>query len=226
MTDVRSDKLTRTEASDGVSGHGWRYLNHLARTDVPVRSLAEAMQVAALVTAEAGADADEHLWLDIRADRVIASVRSRSLGYVTPFDVELVERLTRALTARGWRCEPSGTQMMEIAIGTMDAAAIRPFWKALLDYDDEGQPAGPTDPIVDPRDQGPTIWFQQLETPRSKHNRIHFDIAVPHDVADARRAAALAVGGSLLYDREARAFWVLADPEGNAVCLCTWEDRD
>ncbi|MFI1760772.1 VOC family protein [Streptomyces sp. NPDC020800] len=37
--------------------------------------------------------------------------------------------------------------------------------------------------------------------------------------------AALAVGGTLVSDAEAPSFWVLADPEGNRVCLCTWQDR-
>ena len=26
-------------------------------------------------------------------------------------------------------------------------------------------------------------------------------------------------------DRRACAFWILADPEGNEVCICTWQDR-
>ncbi len=226
MTDTRTDRLTRTQVSDAVSGHGWRFILDLARTDVPVRSLAEAAQVAACVISEAGPDADEHLWFDARADRVILSVCSRRLGYVTPFDVELVQRLSGALGARGWRCEPSTTQALELAIDALDAAAIRPFWKAVLDYVDETGSAGPADALVDPRGQGPAIWFQHMDVPRAQRNRIHFDLSLPHDVAEARLAAALAAGGTLVNDAEARAFWVLADPEGNEVCLCTWQDRD
>jgi len=37
--------------------------------------------------------------------------------------------------------------------------------------------------------------------------------------------AALAAGGSLVSDEEAPSFWVLADPDGNRMCLCTWQDR-
>ncbi len=32
--------------------------------------------------------------------------------------------------------------------------------------------------------------------------------------------------GTLVYDAEAPAFWVLADPEGNEACVCTWHARD
>jgi hypothetical protein len=37
--------------------------------------------------------------------------------------------------------------------------------------------------------------------------------------------AAVAAGGTLVSDDEAPAFWVLADPEGNRMCLCTWQER-
>ncbi|WP_083911353.1 VOC family protein [Nocardia takedensis] len=41
-----------------------------------------------------------------------------------------------------------------------------------------------------------------------------------------RLRAALDAGGVLVSDAAARAFWILADAEGNEVCVCTWEDRD
>jgi 4a-hydroxytetrahydrobiopterin dehydratase len=48
---------------------------------------------------------------------------------------------------------------------------------------------------------------------------------VPHDVAEARIAAALAAGGTLVSDAEAPSYWVLADADGNKACICTWQDR-
>jgi 4a-hydroxytetrahydrobiopterin dehydratase len=44
-------------------------------------------------------------------------------------------------------------------------------------------------------------------------------------VADERVAAALAAGGTLVEDRFARSWWVLADADGNEACVCTWQDR-
>jgi 4a-hydroxytetrahydrobiopterin dehydratase len=49
---------------------------------------------------------------------------------------------------------------------------------------------------------------------------------VRHEAASARIDAAIAAGGTLLSDRAAPAFWVLADPEGNEACICTWQGRD
>ena len=65
-----------------------------------------------------------------------------------------------------------------------------------------------------------------MDAPRPQRNRIHLDITVPDDVAEQRITAALAAGGTLVSDGAAKAFWILADPEGNEVCICTWQDRD
>lgn len=85
---------------------------------------------------------------------------------------------------------------------------------------------GTQDPLVDPAGQLPPVWFQQMDAPRPQRNRIHLDLTVAHDEAQTRVQAALAAGGVLVSDTRARAFWVLADPEGNEVCVCTWLDRD
>jgi 4a-hydroxytetrahydrobiopterin dehydratase len=65
-----------------------------------------------------------------------------------------------------------------------------------------------------------------MDAPRPQRNRIHIDVDVPHEAAGARIDAAIAAGGRLLSDDAAPAFWVLADPEGNEACICTWQGRD
>ena len=79
---------------------------------------------------------------------------------------------------------------------------------------------------MDRRGQSAAIWFQQMDEPRTQRNRIHFDIIVGHDEAAGRIEAALAAGGHLVSDSAAPAFWILADVEGNEVCVCTWQGRD
>jgi len=56
--------------------------------------------------------------------------------------------------------------------------------------------------------------------------RFGFDVDVPAEGAATRIAAALVAGGRLLTDDAAPAYWVLADPEGNEACVCTWQGRD
>ena len=75
-------------------------------------------------------------------------------------------------------------------------------------YIDEPGSSGPEAAIVDPRGQLPAIWFQQMDVPRPQRNRVHFDITVAHDEAEARVRAALGAGGRLVDDSFARSFRV------------------
>ena len=78
--------------------------------------------------------------------------------------------------------------------------------------------------IIDPEGLGPNLWFQRMAEPRQDRNRIHLDVNVPEDVAEERVAAVLEAGGRLVSDAAAKAYWVLADAEGNEACICTSQD--
>jgi len=224
------ERLTRAAISAAVGDLGWRLVLGVVRTSVPVDSLAAAAAAAGVVADAAGADAGEHVWCDVRADRLVVSVQSRAVGWVTSTDLDLVRGITAALAERGLAPDPGvgqrAVQVVEIGIDAIDIPAVRPFWKAVLGYVDELPTSGPEGPLVDPHGQGPSVWFQQMDAPRPQRNRIHFDVAVPHDEAADRIAATLAAGGRLLSDEEAPAFWVLADAEGNEACITTWQGRD
>ena len=225
--------LSGAAASEAVESTGWRYALATLIVSVPVSSLAEGSSVASAAVAASGPDVDAHLRLDLRPDRVEMSLQTRALGAVTVRDTQLARRIAEAVERLGLRAagarsseSPRPVQMLEIAIDALDIAAIRPFWKAVMAHVDEPGKDGPQDAIVDPAGQLPAIWFQQMDTPRPQRNRAHFDITVAHDEADARVRAALQAGGRLVDASFARSFWVLADREGNEVCVCTWEDRD
>jgi 4a-hydroxytetrahydrobiopterin dehydratase len=221
-------KLSRRQASDAVTDLGWRLVLGELRTEVQTGSLPLAADVAARAASVPGVDG--HLRLDVRADRVLLSLQTAAVGWVTERDVQLAQRIT-AVAAELRLDTVSGigdrsVQVLEIGIDTLDAAAIRPFWRAVLGYADEPGRFGPWDGLIDPRGQGPAVWFQRMDAPRPRRNRIHLDVSVPHDEAEPRIAAALAAGGTLIKDAEAPAFWVLADAEGNEACVTTWQGRD
>lgn len=223
------EPLTRTEASDAVEFFGWRYLLGALTTTVPVPSLSSAVDVAATAAQACGADADEHLRLDLRSNHVELVLQPAAGGRVTARDVRLARRVTDAVRAAGFvvTAHPAGrsVQALEIAIDAMEPASVRPFWKAVLGYVDVPGAAA-AGPLADPARQGPQVWFQQMDTPRPQRNRMHIDITVPHDEADRRIRAALDAGGVLIGEAAAPAFRVLADAEGNEVCVGTWQGRD
>ena len=79
--------------------------------------------------------------------------------------------------------------------------------------------------MADPAGALPTIWFQSsgAEEPRQ---RWHPDVWVDPAEVQPRVDAAVAAGGTVVDDKQAPAFLVLADAQGNRICLCTWQDRD
>lgn len=183
--------LSRLEASEAVQDSGWRFLLGSLRTSVPVESLARAIGLAADAVAVCGDDADGHLRVDARPDRVVFTLQSLERAAVTTRDVELALRISATADKSGLLTDPEiGTtgaprsvQVLEIAIDALDIAGIRGFWRAVLGYAGEAGAEGPEDPLVDPVGQGPAIWFQQMDRARPQRNRIHFDVCVPHDEA-------------------------------------------
>ena len=165
--------------------------------------------------------------VDIRADRAVLRLQSAAVGGVTGRDIGLAQAVSEALTAQRWQPSQAGgaAQALEIAIDALDIGLVRPFWKAILGYADEPGSELPA-ALIDPSGRGPAVWFQQMDAPRPQRNRIHIDVDVPAEGAAARIDAALGAGGHLLSDDAAPAYWVLADPEGNEACICTWQGRD
>jgi 4a-hydroxytetrahydrobiopterin dehydratase len=205
----------------------WRYA--LGRVEASYRcgTFTNAAALASEIAA-AAERAGHHPDLDVRyPDWLHVALTTHAHDAVTNLDVDLAGEISALAAAAGVVSEPRVAQALEVAIDAMDIDAVRPFWKAILEYEDApARPDGSVVAIIDRLRIGPAFWFQQMDEPRLQRNRIHIDVTVPHDVAEARIADALAAGGTLVSDRRARAFWILADPEGNEACVCTWQDRD
>jgi 4a-hydroxytetrahydrobiopterin dehydratase len=225
--------LSRTAASDAVTSIGWRYLLGTLRVWLAAPSLAEAVELAALVAGACPEGDEDHVRVDLRPGAIEVAVQDPAVGAVTRRDTRIAEAIAAALAGRGAQplgstteSTPRPVQMLELAIDALDIASIRPFWKAVTGFVDEPGPDPSNAGLIDPRGQLPSIWFQQMDSPRPQRNRIHFDLTVAHDEAELRVAAGLAAGGRMVDAAAARSFWVLADAEGNEVCVCTWLDRD
>ncbi|MFT3968842.1 MAG: 4a-hydroxytetrahydrobiopterin dehydratase [Micropruina sp.] len=174
--------------------------------------------------AEVARIADElnhHPDVVLRYSEVIITLRSHDVGGVTTRDVQLAQRISALATQRGFAAHPERGQVLEVALDTPDQNAVRPFWAAVLGLGDDGG-----DEVVDPTAAVPSLWFQGTDSTASDRQRFHLDISVPPEVATARISAALAAGGILVDDDEAPSFVVLADADGNKVCVCTALGRD
>ena len=123
---------------------------------------------------------------------------------------------------QGIEARPSAVTEIELALDTADLAGVGPFWAALL----TGSPDSLTgNDVVDPTGRVPLLWFQDTDAHEPPRQRFHIDVWVPHDIAEERIAAAVEAGGRVVDDQQAPAFVVLADAEGNRVCVCTSLER-
>jgi 4a-hydroxytetrahydrobiopterin dehydratase len=139
-------------------------------------------------------------------------------------DVEMARLISLAAQQLGLTAEPAEVQNVVVTIDALDISSVLPFWRAVLGYGDRN--GGPVEELNDPHRRKPVVGFQQMDAPRPQRNRIHLDIWVPHDQAEARVAAAVAAGGRVVRDEMAPSWWVLADPEGNEACVATWIGTD
>ncbi|MDP9351845.1 MAG: hypothetical protein M3P51_09955 [Chloroflexota bacterium] len=114
-------------------------------------------------------------------------------------------------------------QTIQVTIDALVGSDVIPFWRAVLGYQDR---VDSSEDLTDPRGRGPSLWFQQMEVPRPQRNRIHIDIWMSHNQAQARIAAAIAASSRFVTDEHAPSWWVLADAEGNKACVATWMGRD
>jgi 4a-hydroxytetrahydrobiopterin dehydratase len=172
-----------------------------------------------------GAAADEmghHPDLDLRQTHLNIRLVSHDAGGKTERDVALARRISALATDLGAVAEPAALGRVEIGLDTWDADEIRPFWTAVLGL--QVHPRFPDD-LRDPDGDLPTLWFQHTDPHETPRQRFHLDIRVPPEVAGPRIEAALAAGGTLVSDERAPTFTVLADPQGNKVCVCTHVGR-
>ncbi|ETA06685.1 MULTISPECIES: VOC family protein [Gordonia] len=173
---------------------------------------------------DAAEEANHHPDIDLRYGSVHLALTTHSAHQLTEADVALANRITGIAAEMALEKLVGPVTAIELAIDALDIGAIRPFWQAVLGYSDGNDRE--LAELADPTGRLPSVWFQQMDEARPQRNRIHFDLCLPHDEVHERLQAAITAGGQLLSDEFAPAWWILADPEGNEICLCTWQERD
>jgi 4a-hydroxytetrahydrobiopterin dehydratase len=221
-----SESVTPRQFEDAGGTDDWRVLADGAHAFFRTGSLTEAARVARAIGDLPGVGPGRPD-LDLRADGVTArlvTATDESYGMTTD-DIELAARISSVARELGCESDASVVQtVMPLVIDAMDIPAVMPFWAALLGY--VRRPDSPDQDLVDPRGRGPSVWFEQMDAPRPQRNRIHVACWVGFETAKARVEAALAAGGTLVDDRFAPNWWVLADPEGNEADVATARHRE
>lgn len=212
-------KLTGAQIAEEAPA-GWAYLPGALQTRFRTPNFMVGL---ALVTAiaEAAEEANHHPDLDLRYPRVDVRTWSHDVGAVTERDIHLAHTITEIAAKQGLRPQCADLATFELALDTPEHARVKPFWAAVLAYTERKDV---DDEVRDPAGLQPPIWFQASGNEAGRQ-RWHPDVWVDPAQVQPRIDAAIAAGGTVVSDAQAPSFWVLADPDGNKVCLCTWQDR-
>jgi len=215
-----TDQITPRQFHEAGGVEDWRVVAHLARAHFRTKSFTVGVKLVDAIGRLADA-ANHHPDVDLRYGGVTVGLMSHDVMGLSERDVKLARQISAAAHDLGVAADPTAVQIVQVAIDALVHADVMPFWRAVLGYKQVGD-----EDLLDPRSEGPPFWFQQMDAPRTERNRIHIDVFVPHDQAEARIEAAIAAGGHLVTDENAPAWWTLADTEGNEVDVATWMDRD
>jgi 4a-hydroxytetrahydrobiopterin dehydratase len=215
-------KLTGAQVAEkGLAG--WVYLLGGLQTRIRTGDFATGLSLVNAIGAVAE-EKDHHPDLDLRYTHLDVRLSSHDVGGVTGRDIRMAGAVSTIVAEAGLALETAGLSRLELALDTPAFETVLPFWAAVLRLERASSPEV-GDELSDPAGRLPTIWFQGSgsEEPRQ---RWHPDIWVDPAEVQPRIDEAVAAGGTLVSDAEAPSFWVLADPEGNRVCLCTWQERE
>jgi len=219
-----SDGITmrRFHESEGVED--WRVVGEGACAYFRTGSFAAG---ARLVNAIGGLEGleDHRPDVDVRHEGVIVRLITVAPDYygLSERDLAMARKISAIARELGVPADPASVQTVQVTIDAVAIPKVKPFWRAVLGYQDRAD--SPED-LIDPRGRGASIWFQKIDTPEPEGNRLHIDVWVPPDQAQARIAAAIAAGGRLVTDKYAPAWWTLADAEGNLADVATATSRD
>jgi 4a-hydroxytetrahydrobiopterin dehydratase len=223
MTPTPEQKQVLTFAEVEAAGlDDWRQMFEALRTRFLTGGFNQGLELVTRIAALAD-EADHHPDVDLRYPHVNVTIFSHDVFGVTSRDVDLARAISAAAAELGIAADPTATTVVEIALDTWDHEEIKPFWAAVLGMTDHPHH---DQELRDLAGTQPTVWFQHTDAHDEPRQRFHLDIRVPPEVADGRIAAALAAGGVLVSDEQAPRFTVLADAQGNKVCVTTGLQRD
>lgn len=200
----------------------WVSMHTALQTRFRTGDFATGLKLVAAI-GEAAEAANHHPDLDLRYPHLNVRLSSHDVDAKTQRDVDVAARISELAAELGVTADPDAVARIELGLDTWDMAEIKPFWEAVLGMVNSD---GPDDEIRDGAGDFPTIWFQETDRHEEPRQRFHLDIRVPPHLAQQRIDDALAAGGVLVSDDRAPTFTVLADPQGNKVCICTHVGRD
>jgi pterin-4a-carbinolamine dehydratase len=216
---MNDKRVTARAFHDAEGVEDWRVLFSGAHAYFRTASFADGAHFVAAI-AEVAAAVAHFPDVDLRPEGVTVRTASGEYGAMSERDIELARGVSREARRLGLEADPSQIQVVGIAVAQNVDSDVGPFWAAALGY----RSLGHGEDVVDRHRRNPHVSFQQLKSPRPGRGRLHVDVSVPADHAEARVAAAIEAGGRVADDSHAPHWWSLASPENHGVDIAAWPD--
>lgn len=118
------------------------------------------------------------------------------------------------------------SRIRQLTVDAADVALLTAFWTAVLDGEVLSAPGARNTCLRG--GHGEIVYIQRSDTPKTAKNRLHVDLQPTDHGRDQEVDRLLALGATMVDDlRRApgEGFAVLADPEGNELCVeaAPWE---
>ncbi|MEX2274863.1 MAG: 4a-hydroxytetrahydrobiopterin dehydratase [Actinomycetota bacterium] len=187
-----TETISPQQFHDAGGIEDWRVLTNVAHAHFRTGSFAEGVALVGSIGRLADA-ANHYPEVDLRPDGVTARLTTTTpdhLFWLSERDVELARQISATARELGVRADPTAVQSVQLTIDALVHPDVMPFWRAVLGYRKVGD-----EDLLDPRSQGPPIWFQQMDAPRQQRNRIHIDVWIPQ--ASTLSAASASAGETI-----------------------------
>lgn len=109
-----------------------------------------------------------------------------------------------------------------LVLDCADPEGLAPFWAEALGYEIAGGAGAYV--LLLPKEPGaPQLLLQRVPEAKATKNRMHLDIHVADIDAEAARLERLGATrvSSSAFDEHGTQWHLMADPEGNELCVCT-----
>jgi hypothetical protein len=111
------------------------------------------------------------------------------------------------------------SRIAQVTIDVVSPNSVAEFWCAALGY--ESRPDEGTSIHLVPAEgaDGPTIWLQPVDEPKTGKLRCHIDLEATDPAAEADRLLGLGARRADVGQTGDESFVVLQDPAGNEFCV-------
>jgi predicted enzyme related to lactoylglutathione lyase len=109
---------------------------------------------------------------------------------------------------------------IELVLDVNDLDRMADFYCAVLGYEPRGAVAQYRSVAPPSGETGPKLILQRVDEPKTAKNRLHIDVKSDDIEREADRLESLGASRVRRYEEVDTAWILMADPEGNELCVC------